>query len=91
MLNKTQPQHGLNKPEEEIRQLKQRLEEEIAKNTLLGEHIQQLQDGKEAKLPPLNEKHLSAIQDFDSFNHLSIPAWEQDFSQVAQSIKTLQE
>ncbi len=91
MLNKTQPQHGLNKPEEEIRQLKQRLEEEIAKNTLLGEHIQQLQDGKEAKLPPLNEKHLSAIQDFDSFNHLSIPAWEQDFSQVAQSIKALQE
>ncbi|MHA7108722.1 PAS domain S-box protein [Sunxiuqinia elliptica] len=90
MLNKTQPQEGSNKPEEEIRRLKQRLEEEIAKNALLGEHIQQLQDGQKSSLPFANEKRLSAIQDFDSFNHLSIPAWEQDFSQVAQSIKALQ-
>lgn len=90
MLNKTQPQHGSNKPEEEIRQLKQRLEEEIAKNVLLEEHIQHLQDGQKSNLPAMSEKRLSAIQDFDSFNHLSIPAWEQDYSQVAQSIKELQ-
>lgn len=52
MLNKTQPQHGSNKPEEEIRQLKQRLEEEIAKNVLLEEHIQHLQDGQKATSLP---------------------------------------
>ena len=72
-----------------IIRLREQLEEEKAKNLLLENELNQLKQTNNSSFSKKEDQNLVA-QEFDHFINLSIPAWQEDFSEAANFIQKLE-
>ena len=72
-----------------IIRLEEQLEEEKAKNLLLENELSQLKQKNNSSFSQKEDPNL-VVQELDHYMNLSIPAWQEDFSEAANFIRKLE-